>query len=175
MSFRNRKVVPGGRGTWTQEGGAHGLWREGHMVRARCGASWCPSLLGPCAPPSLDHVPLPPWTMCPSLLGPCAPPSWDHVPLPLVTLHFSISSCSIELLTELLSSSDLFVMQVEMDAYTLAKKVGNCPYCVLCHILGHMPLCPMSHATVFHVTCHCILCHMPMCPMSHAMSHATVS
>ena len=48
--------------------------------------------------------------------------------------------CSGELLTELLSSADLFVMQVEMDAYTLAKKVDLMQCCmVLCHDMPPSP------------------------------------
>ena len=39
---------------------------------------------------------------------------------------------STELLTELLSSPDLYVMQVEMDVYTLAKRVCVCV--VLIHV-----------------------------------------
>ena len=34
---------------------------------------------------------------------------------------------SMELLVDLLKSPDLYVMQVEMDVYTLAKRVGLYP------------------------------------------------
>ena len=41
-----------------------------------------------------------------------------------VLMTVCVSSC--DMMAELLKSSDLFMMQVEMDAYTLAKKV--CPF-----------------------------------------------
>ena len=37
---------------------------------------------------------------------------------------FPILCCSPDLLAQLLQSPDLYVMQVEMDAYTLAKRVS---------------------------------------------------
>ena len=107
-----------------------------------------------------DHVPVGPLrTMC--------TPHSPRAHSPLQISHFyPISSCSAELLAELLSSADLFVMQVEMDAYTLAKKVGNRHQYVYitCQCPCHVPQCiPMSHAIVSYVTCQCVLsvpCHI---------------
>ncbi len=46
--------------------------------------------------------------------------SWSSV-----TLAMTCLSCSTELLTDLVSAHDLFVMQVEMDVYTLCKRVSG--------------------------------------------------
>ena len=40
-------------------------------------------------------------------------------------MHWAVSPYSMELLVDLLKSPDLYVMQVEMDVYTLAKRVSH--------------------------------------------------
>ena len=52
--------------------------------------------------------------------------------------------CSCDMLAELLESSDLFMMQVEMDAYTLTKKV--CMYiCMYVHTYVCMYMYVCTH------------------------------
>ena len=46
-----------------------------------------------------------------------------HMCVMYVHAYISMYACSCDMLAELLESPDLFMMQVEMDAYTLTKKV----------------------------------------------------
>lgn len=52
--------------------------------------------------------------------------SFDGLVLINVWFHLMcVCVCRVEIMEQLIQSSDLFVMQVEMDVYTALKKVGD--------------------------------------------------
>ena len=69
----------------------------------------------------------------------------------LSSLHIfelSAHSYSVDLLAELLGSSELYVMQVEMDVYTLAKRVSSSDLVVCIYACVHTRVCETSFVAV---------------------------